>query len=155
MPTPYLDVAQFRIRTEMPDEDVNIVETRYPGFILARLREETGWINGRLSKRYAVPFQEPVSDIVLGWLTKMVTPSVYRKRGWNATSEQDQEIISAEKTAREEVKEAANSEEGLFELPPRDNRPDVSAVSAGGPLGYSEASPYTWTDRQQETARGE
>ena len=152
---PYLDVVQFRVRTEMPDEDVELVESRYPGFVLARLREETAWINGRLMKRYAVPFAEPVPEIVLGWLTKMVTPSVYRKRGWNATSEQDQEILSAEKTAREEIKEAANSQEGLFELPLRDNRPDISGVSAGGPLGYSEASPYTWTDRQKEAARDE
>jgi len=151
----YLDIAGFRLRTEMPDEDVELVEARYSGFILARLEEETAWINGRLMKRYAVPFKPPVPVIVLGWLTKIVTPSVYRKRGWNATSEQDQEILGAEKTAREEVKEAANSEGGLFELPLREDRPDVSAVSAGGPLGYAEASPYTWTDRQQEAARGE
>lgn len=151
---PYLDVAGFRVRTEMPDEDVELVEARYPGFLLARLEEETSWINGRLMKRYAVPFKAPVPAIVLGWLTKLVTPSVYRKRGWNATSEQDQQILDAEKTAREEIKEAANSNDGLFELPLRD-RPDVSAVSAGGPLAYSEASPYTWTDRQKEAARGE
>ncbi len=149
----YLDVAAFRVRTVMPDEDVDTVEARYPGFILARLREETAWINGRLIKRYAVPFAAPVPEIVLGWLTKMVTPSVYIKRGWNGTSEQDQEILTAEKTAREEVKEAANSEEGLFELPLRQDRPDVSAVSAGGPLGYSEPNPYVWTDRQAEESR--
>jgi len=149
----YLDIAEFKLHSVMPDEDVDDLEHRYPGFIAKQLDDETTWINGRLKKRYAVPFAAPVPTIVLGWLAKIVTPAVYKKRGWNPSSEQDQDILKDAERAREEVKEAAESEEGLFELPLRQDLAGSSGVQFGGPLGYAEADPYTWTDRQVEEAR--
>src|SRR5262249_40937353 len=142
----YLDLSGFKLRSEMPDEDIDLVEQRYPGYLAAKLDEETAWINGRLKKRYAAPFKDPVPTIVLGWLAKIVTPAAYKKRGWNPSSEQDQDILKEAETAREEIKEAADSNEGLFELPVRQDLPGGTGVVFGGPLGYAEASPYTWTD---------
>ncbi len=52
------------------------------------------------------------------------------------------------------MKEAADSAEGLFELPLRADL-ETSGVSKGGPLGYTEASPYRWTDRQADDGRNE
>jgi phage gp36-like protein len=151
----YLDLAGFKARSVMPDEDVDNLEARFPGYLQTALDDEEAWINARLKKRYAVPFDAPAPTVVVRWLVHLVTPRAYERRGWNASSAQDQEILNAAQTARDEVKEAANSDEGLFDLPLRQDALKGSGISQGGPFGYAEASPYTWTGRQWEAARGE
>ena len=64
-----------------------------------------------------------------------------REDGW---AKADQERVELE------LKEAADAEKGLFELPLRATDTTGSAINAGGPMGYSEQSPYTWTDRQYD-----
>jgi guanyl-specific ribonuclease Sa len=83
------------------------------------------------------------------WLATLVTPLVYRKRGIDPTDEQIVAADAAAQTARDEIKEAADSETGLFELPLRADT-SASGVDRGGPFGYAEASPYTWLDVQRE-----
>ncbi len=149
----FLTIAQFRTRTVMPPEDVDRVEAQYPGFIDVRLADESAWLRARLIKRYPTAFDAPIAAVILGWLTDIVTPQVYRRRGWNPSSGQDAEIDKQAERARAEVLEAANSETGLFELPMRENT-TASGVSKGGPLSYSEQSPYSWTDVQADAVRG-
>jgi hypothetical protein len=151
--TAYLTLAEFKVRTVMPSEDVDLVEARYPGYVAERLTLWSAWLNGRLKKRYAAPFETPYPDMILKWLTDIATVDVYKKRGWNPSSEQDADILKDRDTALAEVKEACDSNEGLFELPLRQDLERGSGVSKGGPFGYAEASPYTWTDRQAEAAR--
>lgn len=148
-------VEDFRTRTVMPSGDVDELEARDPGFLAARLVRELSWIHSVLKKRYAVPFAEPIPEIVLGWLTDLVTHAAYQRRGYNPGSAQDGEFKEAAERARAEIKEAADSDKGLFDLPLREDGPSASGISKGGPLGYAEQSPYTWTDRQAEVARGE
>lgn len=154
MSTPYLTLAQFKTRSLMPSEDVEVLEQQAPGFVEARIAFHQGRINGRLTKRYAVPFASP-PEIVLGWLTDLVTFDCYKKRGWNPSSEQDAEIKADSDVAAAEVKEAADSQNGLFDLPLREADTGASGVSLGGPMGYSEASPYAWTTKQRDTGRSE
>ena len=151
--TAYLDVAAFRLRTVMPGEDVDALEVTYPGFLAAKIAEASAWLNGRLRKRYVVPFAAPVPEIVLSWLVRVVTLDAYLRRGFDPSSKQDQEIIKAATDAKAEVKEAADSKDGLWDLPLREDAQGTSGVAAGGPLGYAEASPYDWTDRQIEAVR--
>jgi hypothetical protein len=148
-----LTVQQFRVRSVMPSEDVDELELRAPGFLAGALADEYSWICDRLKKRYLAPFASPVPTTVLRWLTHMVTELAYEKRGYNPTSAQDGKIAERAATARAEVKEAADSETGLFDLPLRQDAPGASGVSQGGPFGYAEASPYEWTDRQHEAVR--
>jgi hypothetical protein len=149
----YLDVPGFRVSTAMLGEDVDLLETRYPGFLDAKLREESGWIDGRLQKRYATHFAAPVPAIVEKWLVAIVTLWAYKKRGFDALSPEGADTIKDAETAKAEVKEAADADEGLFDLPLRD---DVTStgIARGGPIGYSEADPYSWLDRQVEAVRG-
>lgn len=149
----YLDVPDWKARTVMPEADVVYLEATYPGWIASRLKIGTSRINGRLRKRYAAPFANPVPEIVLGWLDAMVTVEAYQKRGWNPSDEQSKQIADAAATAFGEIKEAADSEEGLFDLPLRQNTTE-DGIAKGGPLAYSEASPYDWTDVQAEALRG-
>lgn len=150
--TAYLDVAGFQLRTVMPFEDVDFLESNHSGFLDARLEVGTSIINARLAKRYAVPFADPVPEIVLGWLVAVVTVKAYQKRGWNPSDQQSQDILDEAKEALEQLKEAADSEIGLFDLPLRADAENASGVTKGGPLGYTETSPYRWTDVQAEAA---
>jgi hypothetical protein len=152
MATSPLSLAEFAVRSAMPDGDVYALEQAQPGFIAARLEFRTGWIYARLGKRYAWPFVAPAPDTFLGWLTDLVTYDAHVKRSQNPGSEPHYEQMATD--AKAEIKEAADSKDGLFDLPLRQDLPGSSGIALGGPLGYSEASPYTWIDRQRDAVRG-
>lgn len=149
----YLDLPEFRARTVMPSADVDIVEALHPGFLDSRLAVHTSKINVRLRKRYAVPFAAPVPEIVLGWLVALVTLEAYQKRGWNPGDAQSAQIEAASNDARDELKEAADGDDGLLDLPLREDT-TVTGITQGGPFSYAEPSPYDWVDAQAEAIRG-
>ncbi len=136
----------------MPDEDVDRLESLYSGFIDAQIALAQGWCEARLRKRYAIPFVAPIPEIFLGWVVALVTLAAYQRRGWNPSSAENELIRSAATDARLEVKEAADSKDGLYDLPLRQDSTE-SGVSKGTPLGYSEADPYSWMDVQRDTVR--
>lgn len=150
----YLNLAGFTLRTVMPSADVTLVETKAPGFIASQLAIEQSKLDSRLRKRYAAPFIQPFPEIVLGWLTKLVTPEVYRKRGVNPADPQLELVEKQRDEALAEIKEAADSKDGLFDLPVSETS-QSSAIISGGPLGYSEASPYTAFDIQARDGHAE
>lgn len=150
----YLDVAGFKSHSVMPDPFVDDLEARYPGWLANQLSIASTWIDARLAKRYAVPFAAPYPLAVRMWLAQLVTPRAYHKRGIDALDQQIVDIKDDEKTAKDEIAEAANSETGLFDLPLRDDTSE-SGIVRGGPFGYSEQSPYVWMDEQERVGRGE
>lgn len=150
----YLDLAGFKALSLMPDEDIDALEARYPGFVAAQLADRSGWIESRLRKRYAVPFALPYPDTVKGWLASIVTVRAYLKRGVDPTDEQWLEVKKQADDALAEIKEAADGELGLFDLPLRADT-TATGISKGGPYVYSEQSPYVWTDQQADVGRSE
>lgn len=150
----YLDVAGFKNLTVMPSEAVDELELAHAGWLAAQLANRSKLIDAKLAKRYDVPFQSPYPEIVQGWLARIVTPLAMLRRGVDATDQQYVDIRDDARAAWEEIDEAANGEEGLYDLPLRADT-DASGVTRGGPFGYSEASPYVWTDIQAETGRAE
>jgi hypothetical protein len=147
---PLYSYSDFIQRTAMPADDVAIVQAKTPGKVESLIAQHQAWMYARLSKRYQTPLPVPVIEIALLWLTWMVTPDVYRARG--ATPGQDPQVDRFDKLAdqaRQEIREAADSKEGLFELPLLDTGA-ATAVTKGGPLAYSEQSPYAWADHQAE-----
>lgn len=149
----FLTVAEFRVRSTMPSTDLDALEVSEPGFIAAKLDEGTDWIKARLRKRrYSIPSAAPYPPVLQTWLNAIVTLDCYVKRGFDPSAKSDQIVIDAAKTARAEVLEAADSKEGLFDLP-LSSTDDSSGVDAeSGVLGYSEISPYVWTDLQADNA---
>ena len=143
----------------MSVDDVDYVEQFAPGFTLTRITIWTSYINARLRKRYGnagegsvVPFATP-PESVLGWLTALVTLDVLRKRGLNPADPAAEMYAKDVERAMAELKEAADSKDGLFDLPAVDD--GDSAVTTGGPLGYSETSPYVWADIERNIGRNE
>jgi hypothetical protein len=121
-------------------------------FVHRRLAAQSSHIDARLRKRYAAPFAVPVPEIVLEWVERLVTRDCYVKRGFNPGDDaEDNEILARAVAAEAEVKEAADSKDGLFALPLRDDA-DADAIVKAGPLSYSEASPYVWSDVQAAQA---
>lgn len=141
----------------MPTEDVEEIEVRRSGYPETRMIANYRWVYARLAKRYAIP--EPmvpsndVPELVVDWCVALTTLDLYEFRGFNPESAQDALIAARATEVRGEVKEAADSETGLFELPLRASSQATTGVTKGGPFGYSEASPYEWTDRQREDVR--
>lgn len=150
----YLTVERFKLLTTIPDSFVTEIEAISPGFTLAQLEYFSDWLNAQLTKRYAVPFVDPAPSIVEMWVTRIVTPRVWSKRGVNPTDEQFQEVKKDDTDARAEIDRAANAETGLFELPLRSNT-TISGVTKGFTRGYSEQSPYVHTTIQADRARQE
>jgi len=149
----YLTVAEFAVRSVMPSEDVRALVTAEPGFVEALLEDLSDEIDTPLRKRYRAPFEAPVPRIVKRWLTRMATLECYEKRGFDPESKEGQLIVNADAAARADIQKAADSNQGLFELPLRADGTDTSGIVKGAPLGYSEPSPYTWLDRQREAVR--
>ncbi len=143
----YLTKTTFAALTVMPSVDVDALEVVAPGWIDAQLDYWSGWIDSRLAKRYAVPFSSPPPDAVKGWLARIVTLRAYMKRGIDPNDAQFSEIKADADAAGVELKEAADSGEGLFDLPLREDTAS-SGIARGGPLVYSEASPYVSFDDQ-------
>ncbi len=150
----YLDLTSFKALTIMPAADVDGIESVAPGWILGQLTYWSGWLDSRLRKRYAAPFALPYPEAVTGWLARIVTVRAYLKRGVDQTDEQFLSIKEDAAEAMEEIKEAADSVVGLFDLPLREDT-TASGISRGGPFAYTEASPYVWTDVQADAGRDE
>lgn len=150
----YLDLEGFKGLTLMPSSYVDELELAEPGWITTQLAYWSSWIDARLAKRYAAPFSSPYPVAVTGWLARLVTLRAMLRRGLDANDAQFETYQGDHDSAKTEVEEAANSETGLFELPLRADT-SASGITRGGPLGYSEASPYVWMDGQRETGVSE
>lgn len=150
----YLDKDAFAALSTIPAEFLDAIEDVAPGWIDAQLVSWSRQIDARLAKRYAVPFAEPAPDIVTAWLARIVTLQCYMKRGVDP-SDIDMDFLRADyQRALDEIKEAADAQFGLFDLPLRADT-TKSGISKGGPFAYTEASPYAWTDEQGRVGRGE
>lgn len=150
----YLDLDEYKKYSVLPAVDLDDVEVVQAGWIDRKLRAISYAVDARLRKRYSVPFTDPYPDAVCDWVARIMDPLTLKKRGVDATDEQFVSIEEDARAAREEIREAADAEEGLFDLPTLDTA-DGSAISKGGPLGYSEASPYVGMDVQAELGREE
>jgi hypothetical protein len=153
----YVTLDHVRRRGVLIPDDVDFQETRYPGIVLERATEVSAFVDAQLIKRYAAPFQTPYPDVVIRWVAILTSYEILVDlRGGNPESPQ---LVTARERydrAVAQIAQAADSEKGMFELPLRQTDPlGASAVNAGGPLGYSESSPYHWMDRQRERISSE
>jgi phage gp36-like protein len=152
----YLTLETFRDLSLLPPSYVDTIEAMHPGWISRQLARWSAWIDARLAKRYATPFDAASPPfIVEEWLNRLVTHRCYLKRGVDATDSQVDDIKQDAEKAAAEIKEAAESKEGLFELPPRQDLPDEQGITRGSPMGYAEQSPYTWAELQKDASADE
>jgi hypothetical protein len=149
LPPQYLDVAGFKRLSRMPSSDVDTLESLEPGYLDEQLQLAQAEVDSRLRKRYTVPFAAPYPKKALGWIAAIVTFEAYNKRGRNPQDPAVADLTEARDRALTEIKEAADSKDGLYDLPLREDA-QTSGISAGGPLGTSQVSPYDWVDVDAE-----
>lgn len=151
----YLTLAEFKTRSTMPSEHVDRIEAASAGFTLAQIESVSRLdIDSRLRKRYAVPFSDPYPEAVKVWCARIVTLLCWERLGYDPTDQSMERATKAHDDAKAEIKEAANSNEGLFDLPLRADT-TTTGISKAAPFGYSEQSPYVWADGQADVGRTE
>ncbi len=156
----YLDRTELKVVGILPESLVEgtflsagTQQAAWQAFVDAQLIAYTAEINAILSKRYATPFQAPVPNVIRNWLARLVTGALYERRGWDPSDAQATALYAHIERIWAALRDAADSEIGLRELPLRQNT-TADGVSKGMPFGYSEASPYSWVDAQAEILRG-
>lgn len=150
----YLDLAAFTNLSVMPIEAIDAIEDVSPGWVDAQLAMWSAKIDARLGKRYSVPFDAPAPLAVQGWLSDIVTHRAYLRRGVDPSDLQVVDIKAAADLAWAEIKEAADSQDGLFELPLRSDTTATGIVKTTT-LSYTEASPYVGFTVQADAGRTE
>jgi hypothetical protein len=95
----------------------------------------------------------PVPETVLQWQQILCTWDCYQKLGRNPSDPFIDDLRADRERVLKEIEQAANSKDGLFDLPVSDDAD--SAVTTAGPLAYTENSPYVGADIQERLGRAE
>lgn len=132
----YLTLAAYKSITTINGSIVDVCAAK--GKDVQRwLDLESGHIRARLVKRYAVDFDDPgpVPDQIIKWLILLVDIPVWKCAGGNPEGREDGWAKADQEQVEAELKEAADSEEGLFELPLRNTDAlGKTAINKGAPI---------------------
>lgn len=130
----YLTFAEYSARSQIR---ASLIAQAGSAKVEVWLAERSSKIRARLVKRYAVDFTDPgpTPDVLLGWLRDLVDRDVQEYVGGQPEGREDEWIVKRYDQAEAEIKEAADSETGLFELPLRNADPlGTSAINKGAPI---------------------
>ena len=155
----YLTLAKLKDFSVLPDEWIDDVEARYPGWVASQINVASRWVDTRLRKRYASPFaahdaDPPTPVAVQDWVARLVTLRVLLRRGVDSADAEIDTIREDFLEAKAEILEAADSKDGAFDIPLR-TEADATAISSPGTRSYTEAPPYVGHDQQAVTGREE
>lgn len=144
MPPAYLD----QLEATYPESRDALGVVTYPGFVQSQLELESDYILSRLAKRYG-PFIAPFPLAVKRWLAALVTLQCWQRRGFDPTDSTMQSVIDSAERAHAQLKEAADARDGLFDLPLRADV-TLTGISRGGPISYTQTSPFVGKRLQRE-----
>jgi hypothetical protein len=137
----------------MPEIGINELEVQYPGWIAANLTLLSGNMDVQLAKRYVTPFQAPYNTQLEFWLTRMMDPRAYLKRGVEPSDRQLQVLIDDAAKVELELQKAADAEKGMYDLPLRADAPNASGIKPSV-LSHSDVTPFDWMRTQAIRAGG-
>lgn len=146
MASSYVTTQRFILLTTIVEERIAELRARSPGYLEAILEAESRNLEDSLRHRYAIPFPSNHPTIEK-WIVLLVQPEVALKAGYDPNDVAYQGFVRLYDVAREQIAMAAKPESTGVSLP-LVSAQDSSAISKGGPFGYAESSPYTWTDEQ-------
>lgn len=154
----YVDLDYVCLVSPIREDAARSYDADHPNSFAAIAEAVSRMFDARLAKRYATPFDTTKPPEALRFhVGNVVAYQLWLKIGYDPGSQQDSNIKEARDEALAWLKDAADSVEGLVELPRREDatKTDAIAVSRSKPLAYSEATPFEWTRRQAERVRGE
>jgi len=143
----YLTLAAYRSITTLDGSIVDLCAAK--GKDVQRwLDMGSAHIRSRLEKRYAIDWTEisnqPVPDKIIQWLVLLTDIPVCKSAGVTPEGRVDDWAREDETRTNDELKEAADAENGLFELPLRET--GASAVHIGVPHVIDFLTPSTYWD---------
>jgi len=150
----YVDKEYLKLVGALPARDIDELDVVFPGTVDGISEAESRKADARLAKRYATPFQEPYPEALRSAVAYCVVYRLYQKRGPNPGSALEEAVLRDYNEAKDWFKEAANSKDGLIELPPREDGDDDKGVVQGGPLCVNDLTPYDAMQAQAEGAYG-
>jgi hypothetical protein len=145
----YVDRAFFEAHSTMNPADVDAFEVAWPGRLATLFASWSRFVDGLLRKVYVVPLQEPAPIEVRLAVVRIVTAEAFKILGYRPGSSEKEVSDADAAAALASLKELAAAD-GRLELPLKDEAPEAEGPGKGAPLGYSETSPWTWTDIQRE-----
>lgn len=155
----YLLVPQYAVLTLLPSIRIEDLQTTYgpqvpggPTWLDNTLIAYSDTIDIRLRKRYVAPFLPPYNPQLQLWLRRLVDPVAYQKLGIDASDKQIDTLIEDAKAVLLELKEAADAQNGLYDLPLRADAPGESGIVSPKILSRSDPTPYDWMYRQAARA---
>lgn len=155
MPSPLL-LAAYRSTTTIPGSQVDRCAAQGKN-VQTWLDIHWSHIKARLVKRYAVAndFQDgDVPEKIIEWLVVLTDIDVWKCVGGVPEGREDGWADKDRDRVNEELREAANADAGLFELPLRASDPlGASAVNKGGPIVVSYATGFDYFDALREATR--
>ena len=144
-----INVAYLKLVGFMPPSDIDALEAQVPGCVDAIAQTTVAQFCSMLRKRYSV-IPDPVPLECKSRAAHAVLYQLFLRRGFNPSSAQDGYIRKAYEDAMAWLREASDPKSGLVVIGLAGDQSE-KAVNVGGPLAYSEASPYTWMDQQRAT----
>lgn len=149
----YLTTNEYKGFSLVPDTVIDQLLQTKPDWLNNQLILCSGEIDSRLAKRYITPFVNVPNQVKI-WLTKLVDLRVYLSFGTDPADRQMELIYEQEKTAKEEIKEAADCVTGLYDLPLIQDQ-SSSGIQKPKVLFTSNASPYSFIHQQARKARND
>jgi hypothetical protein len=133
----------------LADERVDELIQKNANYLLANLEQVSRSIEDRLRHKYVIPFPAGHATIE-GWVIAIVQTRALLRAGIDPSDQSYSEVVKLAEQADTQITEASDPQSAKWNLP-LITATDGSAISKGAPFGYSESSPYTWTDVQMET----
>lgn len=148
----YFDVEYLRTMGSVPGAVLAEFEEANPGRLAKMIEAISRLMDSYLFKRYATPFAEPVPEAVKFHGTQILSHQLRITIGFDPGSRQDEEIVNARVAAFAWLEAAANSRDGLVELPKREpvpGNPDAPGVARRKARAFSYLSPIDWHRAQK------
>lgn len=148
----YFDVDYLGMMGSVPGAVLTDFETSNPGRLAAMTVAISRLMDSYLFKRYATPFADPVPEVVKFHGTQIMSHQLRVIIGFDPGSAQDDQIVKARDAAFAWLEQAANSRDGLVELPLREPDPgkaDATGVSRHKARAFSYRSAIDWHREQK------
>ena len=145
-------VKEFTDRSPFGEDLAERLDQSRPGLLLKLASSISAEMDVRLGKKYLRPIPNP-PEIVKLWAADLLTPRAYEALGVRPTDEQQEQITARATQVYAFLKEAADSENGLLDLP-LSATISTSGIQEPTILSQSEQSPYTWRHKQFDAVNG-
>lgn len=149
----YFDVDYLSMMGSVPSAVLVEFNANNPNRLAAMAVAISRLMDSYLFKRYATPFADPVPEVVKFHGAQIMSHQLRVIIGFDPGSAQDEQIVKARDAAFAWLEQAANSRDGLVELPLREpaaGKSDASGVVRRRARAFSYSTAMDWHRGQKD-----